>query len=134
MLTLTRRYKFSAGHRLCRRDLSDEENMLLYGKCAYPEGHGHNYYLYVTVSGSISESTGMIINIGVLDKIVHEKVLAKLDHKFLNYDLDSPFLNVFTSENLCNYIWHQLKNYLKDAQLVALRLYETDNNFFEINQ
>ena len=75
MVYLTRRYRFSAGHRLHNDALTPEENRRVYGKCNNPNGHGHNYLLEVTVSGSIDPATGMIFDLMALDGIVNGRVL-----------------------------------------------------------
>ena len=89
MVYLTRRYRFSAGHRLHNDAMSAEENRRVYGKCNNPNGHGHNYILEVTVAGAIDPATGMIFDLGALDGIVAERVLDKFDHKNLNLDMEN---------------------------------------------
>jgi len=81
---LTRRYRFSAAHRLHNDGLSAAENLRLFGKCNNPYGHGHNYVLEVTVGGSVDPTTGMIFDLGLLDGIVEREVLARFDHENLN--------------------------------------------------
>ena len=89
MVYLTRRFRFSAGHRLHSDALNPEENLRIYGKCNNPNGHGHNYVLEVTVSGTIDPATGMIFDLVALDGIVAERVLDKFDHKNLNLDMEN---------------------------------------------
>ena len=101
MVYLTRRYRFSAGHRLHNDALSPEENRRVYGKCNNPNGHGHNYLLEVTVSGNIDPATGMIFDLVALDGIVNRRVLDKFDHKNLNLDMENFRALVPTTENLC---------------------------------
>ena len=81
---LTRRYIFSASHRLHSDRLSQEENLATYGKCNNPFGHGHNYSLEVTVSGQVDPRTGMICNLSELDDSVRVGVLDRFDHQNLN--------------------------------------------------
>ena len=81
---LTRRYMFSASHRLHSEAMSDAENAATYGKCNNPYGHGHNYTLEVTVSGPVDESTGMVCNLTDLDGFVHGEILERFDHQNLN--------------------------------------------------
>src|SRR2546428_10774886 len=81
---LTRRYRFSASHRLHSDDMSPEENVATYGKCNNPYGHGHNYALEVTVSGLVDESTGMVCNLVDLDGFVEREILDHFDHQNLN--------------------------------------------------
>ena len=81
---LTRRYMFSASHRLHSDGMSDAENAAVYGKCNNPFGHGHNYALEVTVSGSVDPSTGMVCNLVDLDGFVQSQLLDHFDHSNLN--------------------------------------------------
>ncbi|WEG12472.1 6-carboxytetrahydropterin synthase [Pullulanibacillus sp. KACC 23026] len=129
MVHLTRKYHFSTAHRLHSDLLSEEENIEIFGKCNNPYGHGHNYYLEVTVSGKPDPITGMVTDLGQLDKIVENNVLKKFDHKHLNLDTDEfKHLNP-TSENVAVVIWDLLKGDLD--QLYKIGLYETEKNYFE---
>jgi 6-pyruvoyltetrahydropterin/6-carboxytetrahydropterin synthase len=137
MVYLTRRYRFSAGHRLHNDRFSAEENRRIYGKCNNPNGHGHNYLLEVTVAGSIDPATGMVFDLAALDGIVTERVLDKLDHKNLNLDMENFRAQVPTTENLCLEIYNLLRHPLEQAgaerglQLDRVRLEETSLNSFE---
>jgi 6-pyruvoyltetrahydropterin/6-carboxytetrahydropterin synthase len=137
MIYLTRRYRFSAGHRLHNDSLSQEENRRVYGKCNNPNGHGHNYLLEVTIAGSIDPATGMIFDLVELDGIVNERVLDKFDHKNLNLDMENFRALVPTTENLCLEIYRLLRGPLEEAgaerslQLSRVRLEETSLNSFE---
>src|ERR1051326_5939593 len=96
---LTRRYIFSASHRLHCSDLSEERNRAVYGKCNNPHGHGHNYAPEVTVSGQVDAKTGMVCNLVELDDAVHREVLNRFDH--VNLNLSEEFANLVpTTENL----------------------------------
>ena len=77
---LTRRYIFSASHRLHSDSLTPEENRQVYGKCNNPHGHGHNYALEVTVSGQVDAATGMVCNLVDLDAAVRGEVIERFDH------------------------------------------------------
>src|SRR5579864_8219369 len=101
---LSRRYLFSASHRLHNPEMSAEENQATYGKCNNPYGHGHNYTLEVTVSGPVDERTGMVCNLVDLDGFVEREVLARYDHENLN-TLKEFAQNVPTTENLCMQIY-----------------------------
>jgi 6-pyruvoyltetrahydropterin/6-carboxytetrahydropterin synthase len=126
---LTRRYEFSAAHRLHSPALSDEENRHIFGKCNHPYGHGHNYELDVTVSGPIDPQTGMVTDLAHLDRIVHEKVVDRMDHRHLNHEIEE-FAEVNpTSENLAVVAWNLLKPDLGEA-LVRVGIQETDRNYF----
>ena len=126
---ITRRVHFSAGSRLHAPALSDEENRRVYGKCNNPNGHGHNYWLEVTVRGEKDAVTGMVMDLKELDALLQDRVLADVDHAFLN--LDVPWLEgvVPTTENLAEAIWGRLVDAVKGAELAAVRLHETEKNF-----
>lgn len=129
--TLTRIYSFSAAHRLHNDKFTNEMNKKIFGKCNNPNGHGHDYYLELTVSGDVSTDTGMIINIEELDFEVH-KVIDILDHKRLDIEIDY-FINIRASgENIAKYLWDQLVNIIpQPAYLYHIRLWETSENFFD---
>ncbi len=137
MLTLTRRYHFSASHRLHNDALTAEENARIYGKCDSAYGHGHNYVLEVTVRGPIDPSTGMVIDLRVLDDAVQREVLERFDHTHLNLDGEKFRRLVPTTENLCVEIFKLLDAGLngdprrRSAALERVRLEETSSNFFE---
>jgi 6-pyruvoyltetrahydropterin/6-carboxytetrahydropterin synthase len=127
---LGRRYHFSASHRLHSAHLSEEENCRVFGKCNNPFGHGHNYVLEVSVSGSVDPATGMIANLADLDSFVENAVLQVFDHKSLNEDVAAFQEKVPTTENLCIDIYNRLKNF-SHAKLERVRIEETRNNSFE---
>ena len=137
MVYLTRRYRFSAGHRLHNEAFSAEQNRVVYGKCNNPNGHGHNYLLEVTVAGAIDPATGMVFDLTALDGIVAECVLEKFDHKNLNLDTENFRTQIPTTENLCREIYGLLRRPLEEAgaqrglQLDRVRLEETSLNSFE---
>jgi 6-pyruvoyltetrahydropterin/6-carboxytetrahydropterin synthase len=125
---------FSAAHRLAHPQLSYEENCEIYGKCARPNGHGHNYHLEVTVKGEMDERTGMIADLGELHKAIDEYVLEPLDHTFLNKDI-AYFENVVpTAENIAIYIRELLRVPVANlgAQLHKIKLIESPNNSCEV--
>ena len=105
---LTRRYKFSAAHRLHSETLSEEENRRVYGKCNNPAGHGHNYCLEVTVTGPVDPETGMCSDVEELDRVVKESVIEKLDHKHLNFEVEEFDGRVPTGENIVQVVWEIL--------------------------
>src|ERR1700726_835758 len=97
---LSRRYRFSASHRLHSEAMSEIENQQTYGKCNNPHGHGHNYTVEITVSGPVDERTGTVCNLGDLDGFVERELLARYDRENLNV-LPEFVANVPTTENLC---------------------------------
>ncbi|HVB86718.1 MAG TPA: 6-carboxytetrahydropterin synthase [Candidatus Dormibacteraeota bacterium] len=129
-ISLTRRYRFSASHRLHSRLFSEEQNRELYGKCANPLGHGHNYVVEVTVAGPVDPSTGMVANLGDLDPFVKREVIEAFDHKYLNEEIPEFGDLVPTTENLCREIYRRLQPF-SAAQLERVRIEETSNNSFE---
>jgi 6-pyruvoyltetrahydropterin/6-carboxytetrahydropterin synthase len=129
-ITLTRRYSFAASHRLHSSKLSDAENQKLYGKCNNPYGHGHNYFVEVTLGGPVDPATGMIANLAGLDSYVQQHVLADFDHRYLNEEIDAFKSTVPTTENLCIEIYNRLKNF-PGAHLERVRIEETSKNSFE---
>ncbi len=127
---LTRRYWFSASHRLHSDEMSAEENQAVYGKCNNPHGHGHNYALEVTVAGQVDPRTGMVCNLADLDSFVKENILERFDQQNLNMLL--PFQGVVpTTENLCVEVYGILEKDFRHAQVEKIRVEETMLNSFE---
>jgi 6-pyruvoyltetrahydropterin/6-carboxytetrahydropterin synthase len=127
---LSRRYVLSASHRLYSETYSEQKNREVYGKCANPHGHGHNYVVEVTVGGQVNPVTGMVCNLVDLDRCVQGKVIDRFDHTNLNFD--ERFSNeVPTTENLCIAIHDLLAEHFVHADLERVRVEETRNNFFE---
>lgn len=127
---LTRRYLFSASHRLHCAQLSEEENRVTYGKCNNPYGHGHNYFVEVTVSGQVDPRTGMVCNLVDLDDCVRAEVLERFDHQDLN-TLPEFRGKVPTTEELSVVVYEILKQRFRAAHLEKVRLEETLSNSFE---
>src|SRR3954469_6515201 len=127
---LTRRYWFSASHRLHSEAMSEAENRRTYGKCNNPYGHGHNYALEVTVSGAVDQTTGMVCNLADLDEFVGREIVEKFAHSNLN--TLTEFRSVVpTTENLCTVIYEVMEKGFKAAQIEKVRLEETMLNSFE---
>src|SRR6266481_2583223 len=121
---LTRRYLFSASHRLHSDDMSADENQAVYGKCNNPHGHGHNYALEVTVAGQIDPKTGMVCNLAELDSFVDEKIVQRFGHENLN--MLPEFQSVVpTTENLCIEIYRILEQGFRQAEVDKVRMEET---------
>jgi len=127
---LTRRYRFSASHRLHSPEMSAEENRDTYGKCNNPHGHGHNYTLEVTVSGPVDQSTGMVCNLVDLDGVVEREILSRYHLSNLNTLQEFAQL-VPTTENLSVEIFEILQRGFHPAHLEGVRLEETMMNSFE---
>ena len=139
MTRVTRRYRFSASHRLNARQLGAEENRRLYGKCNNPYGHGHDYELQVSVRGPVDARSGRVVDPRVLDRVVREQVLERYAHRNLNTECEEFRTVVPTSENLAREIARRLKHNWAAAfssdgpRLEKIRIAETPRNIFEID-
>lgn len=142
-LELTRRYRFSASHRLYSDELSDEQNRATFGKCANPYGHGHDYVLEVTVRGALDPETGRVIDLDTMDRIVGETVTGPMEHANLNTDIGEFRDLVPTTENLAVVIRQRLDGAWSKARgragfagttLERIRIEETKRNFFEVER
>ncbi len=127
---LTIRKHFSAAHRLARNELSQKENEKIYGKCARTHGHGHNYFIDITVRGEINPRTGMICDLALLQQLVEDLVIEPFDHSFLNKDIPYFETCVPTAENIALHISDILKNPINSlgANLHKINLQESPNN------
>ena len=138
MIRLTRRYKFSASHRLHSAELSETANRELYGKCNNPYGHGHNYSLEVTVRGPLNRPSGQVVNLGALDALVGRTILDDFDNRNLNVDVPEFGTAVPTSENIAAVIEARLGRDWNTAfpgvwpVLDRVLLRETRKNSFEL--
>jgi 6-pyruvoyltetrahydropterin/6-carboxytetrahydropterin synthase len=130
-VTVTRRLKFNAAHRVHNPALSDEENNRLFGRCNNPNWHGHNYILDVSVTGPVSERTGYVVDLGALKRVVEERVVDRIDHKNFNLDVDFMHGVIPTSENIIVAIWRELEPAVRPGRLSRLVLWETPNNYVE---
>ena len=131
---LTIRTHFAAAHRLARAELSKEENERIYGKCARPHGHGHNYLLDVTVRGEVDPRTGMVCDLVALQNLVDDLVVEPFDHTFLNKDVPYFASCVPTAENIALHISDCLATPIRaiGAHLHKVRLQESPNNAAEV--
>jgi len=130
-VTVTRRLRFNAAHRVHNPALSDEENAATFGKCNNPNWHGHNYILDVSVEGDIDERTGYVFDLGALKQLVEREVVDKVDHRNFNLDVDFMESVIPTSENIIVAFWRLLAGRVKPARLSRLVLWETENNYVE---
>jgi len=130
VIALTRRYRFPAAHVLSCASLSEEENRRIYGKCASPNGHGHDYELAVTLAGAVDPRSGCLVPLDRLDALVQREVLDQLSHALLN-DLPSFRVEVPTAENIAGVIFRALEGpvaEIGDAVLRRVHLVETRRN------
>jgi 6-pyruvoyltetrahydropterin/6-carboxytetrahydropterin synthase len=137
MMRLTRRYRFSASHRLHSPGLSAEENAEAYGKCNNPRGHGHDYVLEVSVRGPLDPRSARVVNVPELDRLVEREVLSRLRHRDLNSEAPELAGAPTTTENLAIAIRANLARYWKQVfpgglpALERIRIHETRRNVFE---
>jgi 6-pyruvoyltetrahydropterin/6-carboxytetrahydropterin synthase len=129
-MELTRRFNFCASHRLFRPEWSDEKNTEIFGLCSNPNGHGHNYEMEVTVSGTPDPETGMVTNLKTLKQIVNESVILDMDHKDLNKDVPWMAGQIPTTEVLAEAIWQELESKINtdSVTLEKIKIWETKNN------
>ena len=127
---LTRRYHFSASHRLHAESLSEQENRDTFGKCNNPFGHGHNYVVAVTMAGEVDPMTGMVCNLADLDAFAAEHLLTRFDHTNLN-TLEAFRELVPSTENLAIEL-HRIFADFPHAGLAHLHVEETGNNSFDL--
>ena len=126
---LSRRYHFSASHRLHSEAYDDTQNREIYGKCNNPHGHGHNYTVEVTFSGKVDPLTGMVCDLGALDAFAKENVVERFDQTNLN--LQDCFANqVSTTENLSIEMYRIFSGF-PAAHLERVHIEETSNNSFD---
>lgn len=136
----SRRYRFSASHRLFIAGYSEEQNQQIFGKCANPYGHGHNYVVEVTVAGPVDPVTGMVMDLVELDALVQREILDRWDHTNLNQDELFSGSLVPSTENFTFVVEDLLRagvtqfaaKYGKNLRLVKVRVEETNNNSFDL--
>lgn len=130
---VTRRERFNAAHKLWNKEWSEEKNLEIFGKCANPNWHGHNYDLFVTVKGYVQRDTGFLIDLKELSNLIQRNVIDKLDHKNLNLDVDFLKNQMTSTEILTFKIWDELQLEVKKlgAELHKVMLHETENNSAE---
>lgn len=127
-LTVIRKESFNSAHRLNNSNLSEEENKRVFGKCNYPNYHGHNYELEVHVTGEIDQETGYVIDLKILSDIIKKEVTHKFDHKNLNLDIEE-FKNLIpTAENIAVVIHNAIKAKLDPKFDLKIILQETEKN------
>jgi 6-pyruvoyltetrahydropterin/6-carboxytetrahydropterin synthase len=126
-VSLTRRYRFCAAHRLHTDFLTPQQNWAAFGKCNNPNGHGHNYVVLVTVK---SETGHEVYQFEHLDQMVEKTIVSRFDHQDLNQD--PAFINTTTTgENLVKLIWDLLVEKMPEGSLEKVGLIETRDNYFE---
>lgn len=126
-----RREHFNAAHRLFNPQWDDETNIKVFGKCANPHYHGHNYDVEIKVTGYPDPTTGYVIDMKVLSDLMNELIISRFDHKNLNLDVEEfKGLNP-TAENIAIVIYNLLRPQIDNKLSLLIRLYETERNFVE---
>lgn len=128
---ITRKGHFNAAHRMHNPEQSDSWNAETFGKCNYPNWHGHNYNIEVTVAGEPDPDTGYVMDLGRLKRIMQEAVIEPCDHRNLNLDVDFLQGIIPSAENLVVAFWNRLEPRITGARLVSVRLWETERNVAE---
>lgn len=133
MMYITRREHFNAAHRVYNPKWSDKKNFEVFGVCANPNWHGHNYELFVTVKGKVNKDTGFLVDLRALSELIKKHVVVKVDHK--NFNLDVPFMKdvIPSTENIVIEFWKQLEKPIAKlgCKLHCIKLQETENNAAE---
>jgi 6-pyruvoyltetrahydropterin/6-carboxytetrahydropterin synthase len=128
-VTVSRKAHFNAAHRLYRKDWTDAENEAVFGKCANPHYHGHNYELIVHVKGSIDPQTGYVMDMKLLKDLIKVEVEDRMDHKNLNEEVHEFIDLIPTAENMAVVIYNLLKPHLNKEHELSVTLYETPRNY-----
>lgn len=129
--SVIRKSHFNAAHRLFRPDWSEEKNFEIFGKCAYPNYHGHNYDLLVKISGPINPETGFVYDLKKLADLIEIEICDRYDHKNLNLDCEDFRELIPTAENICVIIWNRLRTNIEQNLLLSVTLFETERNIVE---
>jgi len=129
-VTVHRKAHFNAAHRLYNQEWSDDRNTVIFGKCANPNYHGHNYDLIVAVTGEIDKETGFVMDMKILKSLIKTQIEDYFDHKNLNEQVPEFIegLNP-TAENIAVVIWHRLRAQIENNLELSVTLYETPRNF-----
>ena len=128
-VTVSRKAHFNAAHRLYRKDWTASQNDEIFGKCANPHYHGHNYELIVHVKGPIDSQTGYVIDMKVLKDLIKDEVEDRMDHKNLNEEVPEFSELIPTAENIAVVIYNLLKPHFNENQELSVTLYETPRNY-----
>ncbi len=132
-VTVHRKAHFNAAHRLYNNEWTDARNASVFGKCANPNYHGHNYELIVSVKGKIHPETGFVMDMKILKEIIEQEIEEQFDHKNLNEEVSYfESLNP-TAENIAVVIWNILRERIESKLELSVTLYETPRNFVTYN-
>jgi 6-pyruvoyltetrahydropterin/6-carboxytetrahydropterin synthase len=126
---LVRRVRFAAAHRYRRPEWSEEKNVEVFGLCARPNYHGHTYTCSVTVEGEVDPLTGMVMDLGQLDRVLESEVVDRFDHRNINLDVPdfAEGRLIPTGENLARYVFERVQSALGAIRLVSVRIDEDES-------
>lgn len=130
-VSVFRKESFNAAHRLFNPDWDDAKNEKVFGKCALPNYHGHNYDLIVKITGKPDKKTGFVMDLKVLSDLIHGEIISRFDHKNLNLDTKEFKDQNPTAENIVVVIYNLLRPHIDKKNDVQVRLYETPRNYVE---
>jgi len=128
-VTVNRKAHFNAAHRLYNSEWTDARNAVVFGKCANPNYHGHNYELIVAVKGEIHPETGFVMDMKVLKQLIEIEIEDKFDHKNLNEEVEEFKTLNPTAENISVVIWNKLRPKIDESLELSITLYETPRNY-----
>ncbi len=129
--TICRKACFNAAHRLHNKNWSELQNNEVFGKCNNPNYHGHNYDLFVKITGQINPETGYVMDTKILKEIIQTEIIERFDHKNLNLDTEE-FKNLNpTAENIAVIIYNLLLPKINNEHKLNIQLYETERNYVE---
>ncbi|MCB0737432.1 MAG: 6-carboxytetrahydropterin synthase [Bacteroidetes bacterium] len=127
--TICRREHFNAAHRVFKPEWDNEKNLSVFGKCANPNYHGHNYELVVKLTGEVDKSTGYLIDLKEVSSVVNDEIIEAFDHKNLNLDCPEFRDLIPSAENIAYVIWHKLRTKFNENLSLEIELYETPRNW-----
>lgn len=127
-IRISRVETFSAGHTLFNPLFSQERNREIFGDCANPNGHGHNYQLEVTLEGEVDTETGYLYDLKELSELLHKRILDDVDHRNLNTDVEWLSGRIPTTEVLADVFWGRIESHLPSGLLYSVSVQETPKN------
>ena len=127
--SVVRKITFHSAHRLFNEKWNDEKNKAVFGLCANPNYHGHNYDLFFKVTGDIDPETGFVMDLKELSDLLKEEVVEKFDHRNLNLDVQEMKNINPTAENIAKFIYEIMRPKIKPEFKIQVTLYETPRNF-----
>jgi 6-pyruvoyltetrahydropterin/6-carboxytetrahydropterin synthase len=127
--SVVRKVTFHSAHRLYNPAWTDEQNNEVFGLCNNPNFHGHNYELHFKVTGWVDQETGYLIDLKILNELLHEEIIERFDHRNLNLDV-AEFKNLNpTAENIAKVIYDLVRTKLDTELDIQVTLYETPRNY-----